>query len=69
MGEAKRKRDNPEMARAAAAAQLFADLKRIGPADFIPYGDDGGADTSRISDRTAVFLTIGARGDLTESMA
>jgi hypothetical protein len=68
MGDVKWRRDNPELARAAAdkdQAQIIAELKRMEPnSEVVTFGDEGD-ETSKITPHTAVYLTIGTRGDLT----
>jgi len=65
------RRDNPEMALAAAArdqAEFTRDLRRSLPTFDIPYSDNG-FDVSKVTKKSAVFLTIGTRGDLTKQQA
>ncbi|MGO9236663.1 MAG: hypothetical protein ACLP4V_22285 [Methylocella sp.] len=72
MGESKRRRDNPELARAAAnrdANACLLELARMGGNSDVGLYGPHGIDTSKITPDSVVFLTVGSRGDLTEQRA
>ena len=68
MGEAKRRRDNPDLARQFAdndRANAWSEFKY---SDFIEYGTRG-YDVSSIDKETFIPIEIGSRGDLTPDRA
>jgi hypothetical protein len=77
MGEAKRRRDNPDMARQFAdhdRAQAWNDLSKMcadrsTAPQFIEYGDPQGCDVSAVTKETFCPIEIGSRGDLTPARA
>ena len=72
MGEAKRRRDNPDLARQFAdndRANAWSELSRTSKhSNFIEYGTRG-YDVPSIDKETFLPIEIGSRGDLTPDRA
>jgi hypothetical protein len=73
MGETKRRRDNPELARRAAdkdRADLFDFCRERGmPSSWLEYRDSGQLDVQNITPKTMFNLEIGQRGNHTRRVA